>query len=322
MSKTISWRGVLARTLALTVIAAAAWGGSQAWAPDRPVDSLKARWAPAPSAFINVAGMQVHVRDEGPRDDPHPIVLLHGTSASLHTWDGWAEPLRATRRVVRFDLPGFGLTGPNPSGDYTLMAYVAFVDQVLQQLGVTQAVVAGNSLGGEIAWLTALHHPQRVSRLVLVDAGGYPFEPQGMPIGFKLARIGWLAPVTTHFLPRQAIEDSVQSVYGHPERITPELVDRYYELTLRAGNRAALIQRFAQSPLGRHAEDVKRVQQPTLILWGAKDHLIPPDHAQRFAHDLLGAQVVVFDELGHVPQEENPQATLAAARGFMDFAQP
>ncbi len=317
MSKILSWKSAWA-----LVVVAALGAGATAWAPDRPVSTLTARWAPPPSAFVTVAGMQVHVRDEGPRDDPHPIVLLHGTSASLHTWDGWAEQLKATRRVVRFDLPGFGLTGPNPSGDYTLMAYVAFVDQVLQQLGVTQAVVAGNSLGGEIAWLTALHHPQRVSRLVLVDAGGYPFEPEGMPIGFKLARIGWLAPVTTHFLPRQAIEDSVKSVYGHPERITPELVDRYFELTLRAGNRAALIQRFAQSPLGRHAEDIKRVNQPTLILWGAKDRLIPPAHAQRFARDLPGSRVVMFDELGHVPQEEDPVATLAAARGFMAPVRP
>ncbi|MEY4765149.1 MAG: hypothetical protein RI907_1822 [Pseudomonadota bacterium] len=313
MSKTISWKG----GLALTVIAAAVWGGAQAWAPDRPVDSLKARWAPAPSQFIAVDGMSVHVRDEGPRDDPHPIVLLHGTSASLHTWDGWAEQLRATRRVVRMDMPGFGLTGPNPSGDYTLLGYVAFVDHVLGQLGVKQAVVAGNSLGGEIAWLMALHRPERVARLVLVDSGGYAFPTEGMPIGFKLASIPALAPLTTRLLPRSAIESSVQSVYGHPERITPALIDRYQELTLREGNRGSLIARFEQSPLGQHADDVKRVRQPALILWGRRDRLIPPDHAQRFAQDLPGSRVVMFDELGHVPQEEDPVATLAAARAFM-----
>ena len=313
MSKTIPWKGLLA----LTVIAAVVGVGATAWAPDRPVDSLKARWAPAPSQFIAVDGMQVHVRDEGPRDDPHPIVLLHGTSASLHTWDGWADQLKATRRVVRFDMPGFGLTGPNPSGDYTLKAYVDFVDHVLGQLGVKQAVVAGNSLGGEISWLLGVHHPERVERLVLVDAGGYPFVPKDLPIGFKLARIAWLQPVTTHLLPRRAIEDSVKSVYGHPERITPELIDRYYELTLREGNRASLIQRFAQAPIGSRAGEVTRITQPTLVLWGGRDQLIPPDNAQRFGHDVKGAQVVVFDDLGHVPQEEDPQLSLAAARAFM-----
>jgi pimeloyl-ACP methyl ester carboxylesterase len=292
-------------------------GAASVWAPDRPVDELKARWAPAPSQFIAVDGMQVHLRDEGPRDDPHPIVLLHGTSASLHTWNAWADALKSTRRVLRMDMPGFGLTGPNPSGDYSLLSYVAFVDHVLGQLGVDHAVVAGNSLGGEIAWLLALHHPERVERLVLVDAGGYPFEPEGMPIGFKLARIPALQPLTTRLLPRQTIEDSVKSVYGHPERVTNELIDRYYELTLREGNRASLIQRFVQSPIGHFADQVSKVTQPTLVLWGGQDHLIPPANAQRFAQDIAGSQVVVFDDLGHVPQEEDPARTLAAAREFM-----
>jgi len=314
MSKTFSWKGILALTVTAVVLA----GVASVWAPDRPVDSLKARWAPAPSQFVEVDGMQVHLRDEGPRDDPHPIVLLHGTSASLHTWNAWADALKATRRVVRMDMPGFGLTGPNPKGDYTLMAYVAFVDHVLAKLNVQHAVVAGNSLGGEISWLLALHHPERVSRLVLVDAGGYPFEPQGMPIGFKLARIPALQPLTTRLLPRKTIEDSVKSVYGHPERITPELIDRYFELTLREGNRASLIQRFQQSPIGHFADEVKRVKQPTLVLWGGQDHLIPPANAKRFEQDLPGSRVVMFDDLGHVPQEEDPVRTLAAARAFMN----
>src|SRR5687768_5016055 len=93
------------------------------WAPDQPVAELRSRWAPPPSRFIEVDGLQVHLRDEGPHDDPEPIVLLHGTSASLHTWEGWAQALRGTRRVIRFDLPGFGLTGPNAQNDYSMAAY-------------------------------------------------------------------------------------------------------------------------------------------------------------------------------------------------------
>jgi pimeloyl-ACP methyl ester carboxylesterase len=313
MNRWMTWLG----RLLLAVLVLVGIGVASAWAPDRSVEELKARWAPAPSQFVAIDGMQVHLRDEGPRDDPHPIVLLHGTSASLHTWNGWADALKATRRVVRMDMPGFGLTGPNPSGDYTLMAYVAFVDHVLAQRGVTHAVVAGNSLGGEIAWLLALHHPERVERLVLVDAAGYAFKTESMPIGFKIAHIPELQPLTTRLLPRKTIEDSVRSVYGHPERVTPELIDRYYELTLREGNRASLIQRFQQTPRGHFADDIKRVKQPTLVLWGARDHLIPPVNAQLFAKDIAGSRVVMFDELGHVPQEEDPVATLAAARDFL-----
>jgi pimeloyl-ACP methyl ester carboxylesterase len=310
-------RAILGLLLALVVIVGGvvAW----AWAPDRPVDTLKLRWAPPPSQFMVVEDMQVHLRDEGPRDDPHPIVLLHGTSASLHTWEGWAQQLKTSRRVIRFDMPGFGLTGPNPSGDYTLGAYVRFVDDVMARLDVRQAVVAGNSLGGEIAWLLAVHHPDRVAKLVLVDAGGYPFKAEGMPIGFKIARVAALRPLMTHLLPRQMIESSVRSVYGDPSRITPELIDRYYELTLREGNRAALAERFAQSPIGQYASLIPQVQQPTLILWGGRDHLIPPENARRFAHDIAASRAVMFDDLGHVPQEEDPVRTLAAVRSFITF---
>ncbi len=144
------------------------------WAPDRPVAELEARWAPPPSTFIDLAGMRVHLRDEGIRDDPVPIVLLHGTSASLHTWDGWVAALAAERRVIRFDLPGFGLTGPTPDGDYRIERYVEFVAAMLDALGVEHCVLVGNSFGGTVAWQTALALPPgRVQKLVLVDAAGY-----------------------------------------------------------------------------------------------------------------------------------------------------
>lgn len=151
-----------------------------AWAPDVPVDDLKMRWAAPPSRFVEVNGQQIHVRDEGPHDDPAPIILLHGTSDSLHTWQGWAEGLREHRRVIRFDLPGFGLTGPNRQNDYSMERYVMVVRAVADKLGVDRFVLAGNSLGGQIAWITAAQLPERVDRLILVDASGYPPELFGV----------------------------------------------------------------------------------------------------------------------------------------------
>ncbi len=292
-------------------------GVAKAWAPDRDVDSLKARWAPPPSQFVGLMGMQVHLRDEGPRSDPQPIVLLHGTSASLHTWDGWAEALKGQRRVIRMDLPGFGLTGPMPDGNYQLTHYVDFLVALLDQLGVKQAVVAGNSFGGGLAWKLAVDHPERVSKLVLVDAAGYPYDPTSVPIGFKVAQIPWLRPVMENVLPRSMIESSVRNVYGDPSRIAPELIDRYFELTLRAGNRHALGERFRQSPGGQYAAQIPSVKQPTLILWGGQDRLIPPDNADHFQRDIAGSRLVVFDGLGHVPHEEDPAATAAAVQVFL-----
>ena len=286
------------------------------WAPDKPVETLKDRWAKLPSQFVEVRGMQVHLRDEGPRDDPAPIVLLHGTSASLHTWQGWAEALRGQRRVIRFDLPGFALTGPQPQGDYSIDAYVRLVVAVLDRLGVQRAVLAGNSLGGQIAWATAAAHPSRVERLVLVDAAGYPFEPKSIPVGFRIARLPALAPLIQHTLPRSIVENSVRNVYGDPDKVTPALVDLYYDMTLREGNRRALGLRMAL-PRATHAERIGDLKVPTLILWGGQDRLIPPENAARFAKDIAGSQLVMFDTLGHVPHEEDPTATVAAVKRFL-----
>jgi pimeloyl-ACP methyl ester carboxylesterase len=290
------------------------------WAPDRSVDELKARWAPPPSTFLDVAGLSVHLRDEGPRDDPTPVVLLHGTSASLHTWDGWTAVLARSHRVIRFDLPGFGLTGPAADGDYSIAAYVRVVVAVLDRLNVKRCVLAGNSLGGEIAWATAVAQPDRVSALVLVDAAGYPLESESVPIGFRLAKLPVLNKLLLKTLPRGVVASSVRNVYGDPSKVTDALIDRYYELTLRSGNRAALPLRFSQSVHGAHADDVKRVTAPTLILWGGKDRLIPPSHAERFHQDIAGSKVVRFDGLGHVPHEEDPDATVRAVVDFMHTA--
>ena len=300
--------------LLAALVAALAW----TWAPDRGVDTLKARWAPQPSHFVTLQGMQVHVRDEGPRDDPIPIVLIHGTSASLHTWDGWVAALSPHRRVIRMDLPGFGLTGPAPDADYSMARYSDFMRDLLDLLKLNEVVMAGNSLGGGIAWQTALAHPTRVRQLVLVDATGYPLQPQSMPIGFRLAQISWLAPVTQKILPRSMIEASVRNVYGQPDKVSPALVDRYYELTLREGNRASLTQRFQyRSNDAALAGQISQLRLPTLILWGSEDRLIPPDHAQRFQQAIAGSELQVFEGLGHVPHEEDPQATVQAVKNFL-----
>lgn len=293
--------------------AAVAWN----WAPDRSLAELKPRWALPPSQFVAIDGMLVHLRDQGPRDDPAPIVLLHGTSASLHTWEGWVLALQDTRRVISLDLPGFGLTGPFPDGDYRMAHYSVFLGHVLDQLQVPRAVVAGNSFGGQLAWQFALDQPQRVERLVLVDAAGYPRNATSIPIGFRLAQIPALAPLMANVLPRPLITSSVRNVYGDPSKVSEALIDRYYELTLRAGNREALRQRFIQVESGQGYKRIAELKVPTLIIWGGRDELIPPVNAERFKRDIKGSRLMLFDELGHVPQEEDPARTVAVLKAFL-----
>ena len=291
-------------------------------APDRPVETLVARWAPPPSQFLDLQGQLVHYRDEGPRADPAPIVLLHGTSASLHTWEGWAKALRGQRRVISLDLPAFGLTGPF-AGPYAGQAYTGehyarFVLDVLDKLAVPRFVVAGNSLGGEVAWRIAAAVPQRVAALVLVDSAGYPVEGGRIPLGWQIARLPVLGHVTEHLLPRPFIVQGLAAVYADPRRITEAQVDRYYELTLRAGNRAALVQRAQTWSRSEGVARITGVSAPTLVLWGGRDEVLLPALAQRFIADIPGARLQVFDDLGHVPQEEDPARTVAVVKVFLD----
>jgi pimeloyl-ACP methyl ester carboxylesterase len=292
-------------------------------APDRPVQTLVARWALPPSDFIEVKGQLVHLRDEGPRGDPAPLLLLHGTGASLHTWEGWAEALKASKRVIRIDLPGFGLTGPfsgqYAADDYRGETYARFVLDVLDALHVPRATIGGNSLGGEVAWRAVALAPQRFDKLILVDASGYAFAPEEIPIGFRLARLPVVNRISEYLLPRALVAASVRSVYGDPSRVSDELVDRYFELTLREGNRHALGLRLQQLEMGEHAERIKSLTLPTLVLWGGRDRLVPPVNARRFAADIRGARLVVFDGLGHVPQEEDPARSVAAVIDFLEL---
>jgi pimeloyl-ACP methyl ester carboxylesterase len=287
------------------------------WAPDRPVSTLAERWARPPSQFVDIAGIRVHVRDQGRPDDPVPIVLLHGTSASLHTWDGWAGALEGRRRVIRVDLPGFGLTGPAPDDDYRIGAYTKFAEAVLDHFGIGRCVLGGNSFGGWVAWETALARPDRVAALVLVDSAGYATRSQSVPVGFRIARIPLLNRVMEVTLPRGMVESSVRNVYGDPSKVTPAVVDRYYDLTLREGNRAALARRFEQAPLDVDEARIRQVAVPTLILWGGRDRLIPVEYGRRFNRDIPGSQLVIFDHLGHVPQEEDPARTVEVVATFV-----
>jgi pimeloyl-ACP methyl ester carboxylesterase len=304
----------------LLIVAAAAFSGIfivATWAPEKPVEELKARWAQPPSKFVDVTGMQVHVRDEGPRDDPSPIVLLHGTGSSLFAWDGWAEILKQKRRIIRYDLAGFGLTGPTPDGIYNIDRDVEMLIGLLDKLGVQKAVVGGNSLGGSISWRAALRYPDRFDKLILVDAGGYPSQATSQPIGFRLASLPGISWIMQHTLPRILVEQGYRNVFGDPNKVTPEMIDRSVQLTQREGNRKALIARFQQRRRTAEFNNIPEIKIPTLIVWGGRDRLIPPDDAEHFHRDIAGSTLAIFDGLGHAPEEEDPALTVVAVEKFL-----
>ncbi|MEY4628285.1 MAG: hypothetical protein RLZZ595_611, partial [Bacteroidota bacterium] len=181
---------------------------------DIPLNELKEKYTNENSKFIPVMGMDVHYRDEGNKNDSVPLVLVHGTSSSLHTWDGIVPALTDKKRVIRFDLPAFGLTGPSMDRDYSIAFYNKFIDSLLVKLGVKQYAIAGNSLGGSIAWNQALTYPDKVKQLILVNAGGYPKKNEKGNIGFKLASMPVIGDVLVKFTPRALIRKSIEDVYS------------------------------------------------------------------------------------------------------------
>ena len=287
------------------------------WKNDVSVEDLKKKYANSESEFVEIDDMQVHYRDQGLAMDSIPIVLIHGTGASLHTWEGWISELKNEHRIITLDLPAYGLTGPNQTGDYSQDFYVSFMEKFLSKLSIKRCILGGNSLGGSITWAFALEHPARVSKMILVDAGGYPMVSKSVPIAFQIARMPVIGNLFKYVLPHSIIEKSLQNVYVHDERITPELIERYYDLASREGNRKAFLDRMKASISNDKYLKIKTLIMPTLIIWGQQDGLIPTDIADKFHQDLANDTMVVFKDLGHTPMEEDPASTVKAVKEFL-----
>jgi pimeloyl-ACP methyl ester carboxylesterase len=280
--------------------------------PDVPRDEILAAYAGPTSRFANLEGMRVHYRDEG---QGPPLVLLHGNAASLHTWDGWVTRLASHRRVIRLDMPGYGLTGAAPDHDYSVAREVRVASALLDQLGVARVDIAGNSFGGRVATTFALEHPDRVNKLVLVDAAG--LAGQRRPATFRFAQIPILGRLLKVATPRWLIRKNLLEVYGDPSHVDEALVDRYDRLTRAEGNRSALFDRLNGPPDpdldGRLAE----LKLPVLLVWGERDRWIPVSFGERFAAGVQGAKFIVLPGLGHVPQEEDPETTAREVDRFL-----
>ena len=305
------------RWAAVLLFAAALLAGVALWAyaPSLPVDLLIARYANERSIFIDVAGARAHVRDEGNRDGI-PVVLIHGSLGSLHVWEGWARELGDKARLISVDLPGHGLTGLWPRDDYTVDAYADFIEVLVDTLNLDRFVLVGHSLGGAVAWTFATTRPDRVSQLVLLDSAGYPRESGEVPLATRVARMPVVGDIGIYFKPERLARRSLTEMYGSPAMVTPERVTRYVELQRFPGNRDATLQR-ARTQDALDPAPLKRLDMPTLILWGAADRWVPVADAFRFQNDIKGAKLEIFEKLGHNPMEEDPSATAAAVAAFL-----
>lgn len=284
--------------------------------PDLPVDQLKEKYAKSSSQFIPLDGMYVHFRDEGPSADTIPLVLLHGTSSSLLTWDACSKEWINDHRVIRMDLPGFGLTGPNPKQDYSIETYVTFLNHFLQERNVTQCYLAGNSLGGLIAFHFAATYPDQVKKVILIDPAGYPIHHAKGSLAFKLGKIPVLKNILTIITPISIVRKSLEDAYGNKSLVSDELVEQYRDMACREGNRKALLIRLQNDQSG-DTTLVSKLTMPTLVIWGTLDQLIPVDNAYKFQRDLPADTLAILENVGHVPMEETPELVIPIVNKFI-----
>ena len=301
--------------LALLMVLLLVWYRS-----DIPVEELEPTYFTPQSSYLIVNNSKVHVRQQGKGP---AIFLLHGSFSSLHTWAEWESELSKNHKTISLDFPGHGLTGPNATNRYSTDDYESLVFGLADQLKIDTFYVAGNSMGGQVAWKMALHHPEKVKKLILIDAAGYwkitsdkTSKKQSRPFIFKLLQNDLVAKTMIKITPRFLFKWNLKQVYGNPEIVKEKDVDRFYDLMLREGNRAATMQRLRQP--GKELQDsIKFIHTPTLIIWGAKDTWIPLENGYHFNSDIKGSELKIFAEAGHVPMEESPEETVKAALNFL-----
>ncbi len=304
------------RFILIFLVAILAWlGFAVLLEPDLPKEVVDAKYSSPASRFLSMDnGARVHYRDEGDPSDP-PIMLVHGSNASLHTWGPWVGQLRDYYRVITMDLPGHGLTGAVPDRDYSMTAFVNTVSAVADHLEIPNFILGGNSMGGGVTWHFALAHAERVNALVLVDSsvpgdwntGRQPGNKGSGPIAFRLFSQPWFQRIGSRLDPYLLVAQGVRSAYYDTSLVNNELINRYHELSLREGSRQATLDRFqAFDPRSLASADLSAIEQPTLIMWGTEDALIPVDHAYRLERELKNPALVTYEEVGHLPMEEIP----------------
>lgn len=278
---------------------------------------LRQRYTQSGTKFVKIMGADVHYVDEGSGE---PIVMIHGFASSLHTWNRVADELKREYRVIRLDLPPFGVTGPlrSSTGDIETMnlpTYRRFIDTFIQALGIERATFIGNSLGGLISWDYAVRHRKAVERLILIDSAGFPMK---LPIYIGLFNSALVRVSSPWWLPEAIIKSAVRNVYGDPRKIDAMTLRRYVEFFHGEGTRAAIgkmVPTLDFTEVDTHV--LKTLDVPTLVLWGAKDRWIPPAHAEEFANRIPGAQSVMYAGLGHIPMEEAPERVMLDLWAFL-----
>jgi pimeloyl-ACP methyl ester carboxylesterase len=305
----------------IIVVLAAAW--LKLRGPDIPYAVLEAKYTDSASRFVDLpGGFHVHYQDAGDPSKPL-LVLLHGFGDSFTTWEGWVHELRGKFHIISLDFPGHGLTrapeGYQLAGD----GLPDFVDAFAAKLALPKFAVAGNSMGGGVAWQLAVRHPDRIDALILMDAAGFPNEkpPAEIPLAFKLLQYPIGRAVLRNIDNRPLIDEGLKTDVYDKSLITPAIVDRWAEFQRAPGHRAILMGVNFGAQTRATADLLGTIKVPTLVLHGENDVLIEPASARKFAAAIPGAKLITYPQVGHLPQIEIPRRSAADVAAFLE-AQP
>ena len=288
------------------------------WAPDLTQAELLQRYGQDTQWVELQQGVRIHYKETGAKEAP-AILLLHGFGASLQTWDTWADSLSSNYRVIRPDLPGFGLTGARADQNYSEAADLAALIQLLDRLNVKKVAVVGHSMGGKMAWNLAAAETDRVTALVLMAPDGFP---DSQDIGSKPYEVPAVMGAIQYFLPKYFVRKSIEPAFSNSNALSDTLVDRYDYMLRAPGVRRAILDRANQTIYTDPVSRLAAIKAPTLLLWGEDDQMIPSENAQRYRAHLQNASVVMLPKLGHVLQEEQPERGLSVVIQFLQKVQP
>ena len=306
----ISGKGFLTAVLTLGLISCTYMGMQ-----DIPVQDLESKYQNEHSRYIDIDGLRVHYRDEG---DGPVLLLIHNELGSLASWDKWVEELGDRYRIVRMDLPGFGLTGSANVQDFSRSATVNFLTRFIDELGLNNVNLVGASYGGFTAWNYALDNPDNVSRLILLAPVGYT---QKLPTIVEVFTAPGAETVSNYTIPKPLVAESLKQGFGSESRLTKDIVNRYHELLLRDGNRTSAAKFF--KVLKEHSKNehlgigIKDISVPTFVMWGEQDRWTPIDYLDLWLEDIPDAEFIRYPSVGHYPHEEIPEITAQDADAFI-----
>lgn len=283
--------------------------------PAIPFETLKAKYTDEHSRFIQLIGLDVHYKTKG---EGFPILLIHGTSSSLHTWEQWESELSKEYKTYSIDMQGGGLTSPPSDNDFSINAYINLLDAFVDFLGIDSFYLAGNSLGGHTAWAFAAkaQNASRVKKLILVDPSGFFDAKREKPVVFQLAQFDFLFNNIEKINTKPFVKKSLNEVFYNDNLVSKDIVERYAELGSREGNRKAFFYKVRQIEEGE-TKDLQKINCPTLIQWGKEDLWIPVELADIFTANIPNNKLVVYENCGHVPMEEIPLKSVTDVISFL-----